>query len=312
VAASKQAFSSCSGTAKPNAQFRISELCRDAASAKQSEAKIVAEKIRELGLRKTKGMKSLTAAVWRCSFLYKPVQASTRGGWYCMQCQKFYKQGAAQAEAHIVVLLLLKNSAKTVAEKIRELGLRKTKGMKSLTAAVWRCSFLYKPVQASTRGGWYCMQCQKFYKQGAAQAEAHIVVLLLLLHCLPALRVSFRGVCFRLCKTLLMSRARGWWVENENQFKISAPSAAQSNKKVPLRLLRGRRLNQGLVQAAAVTLDHAITQLKQAGCYLVRGQKCDADGKVIEEEIRHPLAAENRASMASVMSAGLAFRTSWS
>jgi hypothetical protein len=229
-----------------------------------------------------------------------------------MQCQKFYKQGAAQAEAHIVVLLLLKNSAKTVAEKIRELGLRKTKGMKSLTAAVWRCSFLYKPVQASTRGGWYCMQCQKFYKQGAAQAEAHIVVLLLLLHCLPALRVSFRGVCFRLCKTLLMSRARGWWVENENQFKISAPSAAQSNKKVPLRLLRGRRLNQGLVQAAAVTLDHAITQLKQAGCYLVRGQKCDADGKVIEEEIRHPLAAENRASMASVMSAGLAFRTSWS
>jgi hypothetical protein len=61
-----------------------------------------------------------------------------------------------------------------------------------------------------------------------------------------------------------------------------------------------------------VTLDHAITQLKQAGCYLVRGQKCDADGKVIEEEIRHPLAAENRASMASVMSAGLAFRTSWS
>jgi len=80
VAARKQAFSSCSGTARPNAQFRISELCSDAASANQSEAEIVVEKIRELSLRKTKGMKSLTAAMWRLSFLYKPVQATTRGG----------------------------------------------------------------------------------------------------------------------------------------------------------------------------------------------------------------------------------------
>lgn len=44
----------------------------------------------------------------------------------------------------------------------------------------------------------------------------------------------------------------------------------------------------------------------------MQGQKRDADGKVIEEEIRHPLAAENRASIASVMRVGLAFRTSWS
>jgi len=55
------------------------------------------------------------------------------------------------------------------------------------------------------------MQCQKFYKQVAAQAETHIV-LLLLLHSLPGLRVSLRGVCFRLCKTLLMSRGDGGWI----------------------------------------------------------------------------------------------------
>jgi hypothetical protein len=52
-------------------------------------------------------------------------------------------------------------------------------------------------------------------------------------------------------------------------------------------------------------LDNAITDLKQAGVY-TKGKKCDADGNVILEPCTHPLAAENRASQQSVVTASLA------
>lgn len=52
-------------------------------------------------------------------------------------------------------------------------------------------------------------------------------------------------------------------------------------------------------------LDNAITDLKQAGVH-TKGKKCDADGNVILEPCTHPLAAENRASQQSVVTASLA------
>jgi hypothetical protein len=53
-------------------------------------------------------------------------------------------------------------------------------------------------------------------------------------------------------------------------------------------------------------LDNAITELKQAGTYKMRGQKRDADGNVVMDKSSHPLAAENRVSMESLVTASVA------
>lgn len=77
----------------------------EAEAARQSVEKAEHDLVAKLGLRQTKLM-SLTADVWKVDFLYKPTGKvdgkPAPGDWYCMRCKEWKKQGASQAESHLV------------------------------------------------------------------------------------------------------------------------------------------------------------------------------------------------------------------